>query len=347
MTIGNDVNHLQTRTRNNHVNSALYIHIYLKLFFTSLLSFQTKKMLLSDLPLWTLAAFSAVLTIGTVLGIFLNSTFIIIYWTHHDLHTRPHQLFTILATTDLMVSLTVGPLHIVPLINTYAAASIWYDKLRIFTTAATISMSVYTVLIIAADRAMTIRELGSQNYSKKQMTMIITALLCAATSTPTCRLIPGHTAEIIYLIMATFTATISIGGVAASYCLLTYIVRQHHLAPGVPRTERQVTRITTRLTLTYVISLTPMIFYHVMRFTKQLPDDTLAVIYTIAITIISSTCYTNPVSYYVTNSALRTTYVATNQQLRARHARDREAQLLRYTPNTRKLTLPPHPPHTC
>ena len=285
-------------------------------------------MLLSTLPLYALAAFAAILTIGTILGIYLNTIVIAIYWSDPTLRTRSTQLFLILAITDLTVGLTVGPFHIAPLLSERVATSKWYDKLRIFTTAATISMSVYTIVVIAFDRMMTLRRLNSPTLSAKQITLIVLGLLLIATAAPTCRLLPGHAAEIVYLTMATCTAAISIGGVITSYCVLIHIVRQHHLTPGVSHSERRTTQITIRLTLTYIISLTPMIFYHLMRFTDRLPENTLDAIYAVALIIISSTCYTNPWSYYFSNPTLRSTYVATVHRNQERSTRHREAQLL-------------------
>ena len=286
-------------------------------------------MYLKDLPQWATATFAGFLTVGTVLGTFLNATFIAIYYIHKHIRTRSTQLFAILATSDLLVSLTVGPLHIIPLLYDQAAASPWYHKIRIFITATTISMSVYTIVIIAIERMLTVRQIENTKYSTKQLAIITTALITAATSTPACRLIPGDAAYVIYLALATCTAISSIGGVSTSYCILVHIVHKHLRLPGMPNKERKTTNIARRLTLTYIVSLTPMILYHILRLTGHLPDSSLTTLYATALVTILSTCCTNPMLYYISNNTILTTYKSTSRLARQQEERRRSAQLIR------------------
>ena len=250
------------------------------------------------------------------LGTIQNCTFLFLVISQRITASLTHKVLALLSLCDLFTSLFVAPLHIVQALMPSQTTNCTTDMLRTQLSAIFISLSCYLVSLLSLERFFAVRFPMDPHVSPVKLSISIIAIVVWAVLIPALRLIPGTLGFQIY------SAAVVVNGVAiiitlvASYLNLLFILRlTKDKVPPFTRSrssirERKITKVVVIILTTFVLMITPMIFYHLIQYLAPESRTLSSKIYVFAITISCLNCLANPLLYYLTSPAIRKSVLA-------------------------------------
>ena len=244
-------------------------------------------------------------------GILQNAIFLILFHKRIIDRTQTLKIYAMLATIDLLSSITSGPIHATQFLAPQLATNCALDATRVQISAATNSMSSYCVCLIAYDRYRMIAKPHNSRMNTRKLYGIFIVIAIIAITVPAIRLIPHAVALKIYSSIVLLNGTTIIVLISLSYHVLLRMLKKHNAEQPKERKkandikEREVTKIAITIISIYIAMLSPCLIYHIFIYTAPERKTTSAKIYVVAIISLSINSTLNPIIYYFANEHIR------------------------------------------
>ena len=244
-------------------------------------------------------------------GILQNAIFLVLYHKRIIDRSQTLKIYAMLATIDLLSSITSAPIHATQSLAPQLATNCALDATRVQISAATNSMSSYCVCLIAYDRYRMIAKPHRSRMHTRKLYGIFIVIAIIAVTVPAIRLIPHTVALKIYSSIVLLNGTTIIVLISLSYHVLLRMLKKHNAEQPKERKkandirEKEVTKIAITIISIYIAMLFPCLIYHIFIYTAPERRITSAKIYVVAIISLSINSTLNPIIYYFANEHIR------------------------------------------
>ena len=240
-----------------------------------------------------------------IFGLLQNGVYLLLYYRTLVTRNQTTRIFTMLAFTDLLISIFVAPLHTIQALDSTFASDCVVDALRIQSSAILISLSIYLVCLLSVDRFIHIRRLTNYRIPPSTLYFILFVFLLIACIVPMLRLIPSPTVHEFYSIFVILNGFLIIFTILFSYVTALRLYVQQSLRTNRHR-EHRMYRYIAIVLMVHIIFLLPILSYHFVSYSLEISPSSQAKFYTIAIIFIMMSVVVNPLLYHLTYQQLYT-----------------------------------------
>ena len=253
-------------------------------------------------------AIGAVNIMGSFLAVVENSFILFVLCWYKDLHCRGNRFFVSLATADLLVGLTLSPMHVAELLVEDLDQDCVVDETRRTLAAILFLASSLTIAAISYDRYIQMTTLNNYNIhmTRKKITIMIVLTWTLSIILPIFRIFDKK--EYVYKILFIVSMFGTFIIIVICYVLILSTLRQksswrersHELEIRQMRTLKTVIIIIS----CYMLMMFPLAFA-IGALSLPFKKTEKGIIYNIVLTFNMLNSSVNPVIYYLRNSKLR------------------------------------------